>query len=150
MKDAMKRFQFNHARTNRIARWLFVGALFLGTAALGERLAKPTAVNFPDFPFGVAVVDLGQSLTINADAANDGGQGVTWTCVGGACTKLTTTSRWATFYAAGITGTAIITATSIKHPSVHQTLKVTVYLNAVPNMLCDAIPANGMPPAISA
>ena len=137
----MKRIKINHVIVNRIARWLSVCAIFVATAALGERIIAPPTVDFPDFPFGVAVIDLGQTLTIHVATTHDSGKGVTWSCVGDGCTKLTSTSQWATFYAGGITGTATITATSIKNPRIHQTLRVTVYLNAVPNMLCDSLPA---------
>jgi hypothetical protein len=140
MKLVMKGFHLDRVDINRAARWLLFCAVFVATVALGDCLAAPTTVDFPDFPFSVAVVDLGQSLTINVDTTNDGGRGVTWTCEGDACTKLTSTSRWATFYAAGITGTATITATSIKHPKLHKSVKLTVYLNAVPNMLCHVLP----------
>jgi hypothetical protein len=140
MRIAINRFGPSRAGIIGTARWLSVCAIFLAAAALGGRLAAPTVVDFPDFPLGVAVVDLGQSLTINVDATNDGDQGVDWTCVGDACTKLTATSKWATFYASGITGTAIITATSVERRDAHRSLKVTVYLNAVPDMLCDSIP----------
>jgi hypothetical protein len=125
---------------NRVARLASLCAVFIATAALGDRLVPPPAIEFPDFPFNVAVVDLGQTLTVKVDTAKLGDKGVTWTCKGDACTKLTSTSQWATFYASGITGTATITATSIAHPSLHESLKVTVYLNAVPNMLCDTVP----------
>jgi hypothetical protein len=121
----------------RVARGFLVCLIFGAVVTLGYRLAAPVTLEFPDFPMGVAMIDLGQTLTIQVDAQNDGGQGVAWTCEGDACTQLTSTTKWATFYASGITGTATITATSIKRPSVHQSLKVTVNLNSVPDMLCD-------------
>jgi hypothetical protein len=121
----------------RVARGALICLIFVAVVTLGYRLAVPVTLEFPDFPMGVAMIDLGQTLTIQVDAQNDGGEGVTWTCAGDACTQLTSTTKWATFYASGITGTATITATSIKRPSVHQSLKVTVNLNSVPDMLCD-------------
>src|ERR1700722_15771728 len=108
---------------------LIFGALF----AIGSHRAAPVTLEFPDFPLGVAMIDLGQTLTVQVDAQNDGDEGVTWTCAGDAGRPLTSTTKWAIFYASGITGTATITATSIKRPNVHQSLKVTVYLNAVPD-----------------
>ena len=128
---------------NRFARLVFLCALFVATAALGDRIIPAPVVEFPDFPFNVAVVDLGQTLTVKIDTAKLGEGGVTWSCIGDACTKLTSTSAWATFYASGITGAATLTATSVAHPNLHQSLRVTVYLNAVPNMLCDLLPASG-------
>lgn len=121
-------------------RWLFVCLIFVSAGALGERLTRPVALDFPDFPLGVAVIDLGQRLTVNVDARNDGGKGVTWSCAGAACTRLASTPKSATFHASGITGTAILTATSIEQPKVKKSLKVTVYLNALPQMLCDSVP----------
>ena len=121
---------------SRVALCFLILVFFLTAAALQERLSPRVTLDFSDFPSGVAVVDLGQSLTVNVDAKNDGGKGVTWMCKGDACTKLTSTRQWATFYASGITGTANITATSVRQPRIHKTLKVTVYLNAVPNAVC--------------
>ncbi len=129
---------FNAEVLKRAIRWTLVSALCVAAAALGSRLMAPVALDFPDFPVGVAAIDLGQSLTIKVDALNDGGQGVAWSCEGDACGKVVSTTKWATFYATGITGTAVITATSIRRPSVHKSLKLTVYLNAVPDMLCNA------------
>jgi hypothetical protein len=119
-----------------LARGLFICSIFVTASACGEYVTAPVTLDFPDFPLGVAVVDLGQTLTVKVDARNDGGQGVTWTCAGDACTRLTSTSRWATFHASGVTGTATITGTSIKQPSLSTSLKVTVCLNAVSNLLC--------------
>jgi hypothetical protein len=124
-------------RLKGLARWLLACLIFVTTSACGEYFTAPVTLDLSDFPLGVAVIDLGQTLTVNLDAENDGGQGVTWTCVGDACTKLTSTSKWATFHASGVTGTATITATSIKQPSLSMSLKVTVYLNAVSDLLCD-------------
>jgi hypothetical protein len=123
---------------SRFVHWLVVSSLFVAVAAAqGDRVVVPVTLEFQDFPLGVVVVDLGQSLTINIDARNDAGQGVTWTCVGEPCTPLTTTSRWATFHASGITGTATITATSIRQPGITASLTVIVFLNAVPDLLCE-------------
>src|SRR5580704_6582712 len=91
---------------NRVTRLASLCAIFIATAALGDRLIPTPAVEFPDFPFSVAVVDLGQTLTVKIDTAKLDPKGVSWTCKGDACTKLTSTSQWATFYASGITGTA--------------------------------------------
>jgi hypothetical protein len=120
----------------RTAQWLFICLVFVAAVALGERLAAPVTLAFPDFPEGAVTVELGQSLTIKVMAVNDGGNGVTWTCAGDACTNLTSTSKWATFYASGITGTATITATSKKQPGITKSIRVTVLLNAVPNVHC--------------
>jgi hypothetical protein len=129
----------------RLTRWLLVGVACVATAAVGARLAAPVDLEFPDFPMGIASIDLGQSLTVKVDAQHDGGQGVRWSCDGDACGQLTSTTKWATFYATGITGTATITATSIKRPSMHKSLKLTVFLNAVPDMLCDTPVPQGDP-----
>jgi len=131
---------FGGEAIHRIASWLSVCLILVSAAALGERLTKPVVLDFPDFPFGVAVIDLGQRLAINVDARNEGGKGVTWSCAGDACTRLATTTKSATFHASGITGTAVITATSIQQPKVRKSLKVTVYLNALPELLCDSDP----------
>ncbi len=131
--------RFGGEAIHRIAGWLFVCLILVSAGALGERLTKPVALDFPDFPFGVAVIDLGQRLAINVDARNDGGKGVTWSCAGDACTRLATTTKSATFHASGITGTAVITATSIQQPKVRKSLKVTVYLNALPELLCGSL-----------
>src|ERR1700727_2877288 len=70
--------RFGGEAIHRIAGWLFVCLILLSAGALGERLTKPVALDFPDFPLGVAVIDLGQRLAIDVDARNDGGRGVTW------------------------------------------------------------------------
>ena len=72
---------------------------------------------------------LGESLIINVTAANDGVLGVNWTCKGEACArpnKLTSTPTSATFTTEGLTGTATITATSIKQPTITKSITVTV------------------------
>ena len=135
--DAATAGRLNAGIANRVPWTLLLCILLIAAAALGSRLTAPVALEFPDFPMGVAAIDLGQTLTIKVDAQHDRGKGVTWTCAGDACTKLTSTTKWATFYASGITGTATITATSIEQPRVQRSVKVTVYLNAAPDMLCD-------------
>ena len=121
----------------QMVAWLSVILIFVAAGAALHHFTLPVTLTFPDFPDGVAIVDLGQNLTIKVMATNNGGKGVTWTCAGDACGKMTTTTKWATFYASGLTGTATITATSIKRPSVSTSIKVTVHLNATPTMLCD-------------
>lgn len=96
----------------------------------------PVALTFPDFPESIAVLDLGQSVTIGVNAQNDGGAGVTWTCAGPGCAPLKTTPASVTFKASGITGTAVITATSKKQTGVTRKITVTVGLNESPDMLC--------------
>ena len=125
---------------HRLACRLLMSACFVAAAvAQIDCRAVPVRVEFPDFPLGAVMVDLGQSLTINAETHNDGGKGVTWSCAGDACTTLTTTPQWAAFHASGITGEAIVTATSIQQPSVHATVRVTVNLNLIPDMKCELI-----------
>jgi hypothetical protein len=123
---------------HRLAQWL-IACVCLGVAvaAQSDRAPARTTVEFPDFPVGAVMIDLGQSVTIEAETKNDGGTGVTWTCVGEACTAMTTTPHWATFHASGITGKAVITATSIQQPSANATVTVTVNLNFVQDMKCD-------------
>ena len=90
---------------HRLACRLLMSACFVAAAvAQIDCRAVPVTVEFPDFPLGAVMVDLGQSLTINAETHNDGGKGVTWSCTGNACTTLTTTPQWAAFHASGITG----------------------------------------------
>jgi hypothetical protein len=125
---------------HRLAHGLLMGACFVAAAiAQSDCRAAAVTVEFPDFPLGAVIVDLGQSLTIDAETHNDGGKGVTWSCSGDACTTLTTTPQWAAFHASGITGEAIVTATSIQQPSVRATVTVTVNLNLVPDMKCELI-----------
>jgi len=124
----------------RLGRCLLLSACVLaGAIAQSDCRAVPVTVEFPDFPLGAVIVDLGQSLTISAETHNDGGKGVTWSCVGTACTTLTTTPQWAAFHASGITGEAIVTATSIQQPSARATVTVTVNLNLVPDMKCELL-----------
>ena len=84
------------------------------------------------FPGGTAIaIDKGQSTTINVTTTGDAGMGVTWSCAGPACTALTNSSTTSvTFNATGATGTATITATSIKQTTV--TGSVTVTVTALP------------------
>ena len=126
---------------HRLAHRLLMSACLMAAAVAQSdcRRAVPVTVEFPDFPLGAVIVDLGQSLTINAETHNDDGKGVTWSCSGAACTTLRTTPQWAAFHASGITGEAIVTATSIQQPSVRATVTVTVNLNLVPDMKCELI-----------
>jgi hypothetical protein len=91
--------------------------------------AATVTVAFPDFPNGVAVVELGDSLTIDVETLNDGGKGVTWSCAGSACTGLTMKPNSAVYNASGLTGAATITARSIAQPEVKKTLTIVVNLN---------------------
>jgi hypothetical protein len=126
--------------TRRLVQRLLMSACVVaGAVAQMDCRAAAVTVEFPDFPLGAVIVDLGQSLTINAETQNDGGKGVTWSCSGGACTTLTTTPHWAAFHASGITGEAIVTATSVQQPSVRATVTVTVNLNLVPDMKCELL-----------
>jgi hypothetical protein len=115
----------------KIRRLLISSILLLGCKT------QPATLAFPDFPEGVVTLDLGQRVTIDVIAANDGGKGVTWTCTGTACTTLTTRPTSVTFKALGITGTAKITATSKKQPAVSKTLRIIVGLNDTPDLLCN-------------
>jgi len=96
----------------------------------------PVALAFPDFPQGLVTVDLGQRITIEVAAENDGGMGVTWSCAGAACVPLNSTPTSVIFKATGITGTAKITATSKKQPSVTKSINIVVGLNEMPDLLC--------------
>jgi hypothetical protein len=51
--------------------WLFVALVSGGCVYEPDNL--PVTLTFPDFPENVAKVDLGQSLRIDADVANDDG-----------------------------------------------------------------------------
>jgi hypothetical protein len=96
----------------------------------------PVTLAFPDFPENVADMDLGQSLTFDVETANDNGLGVTWTCKGEACAPLQTTPGSVTFKAGGITGKAVLVATSKKQPEVTRQIRINVKLNDSPDMLC--------------
>jgi uncharacterized repeat protein (TIGR01451 family) len=95
------------------------------------------------FPGGsVLAIDQGQSITINATTTNDGGDGVTWTCTGAACTTLASaTITSVQFSASGATGTATITATSIKNTSDSQSVTITV--SAPPTITTTQTQLNG-------
>jgi hypothetical protein len=132
---------------------IFVAALILavratsGVNASGSRRAPASGatLTFPDFPQGVVVIDLGQSLDVDVMTEDAGGKGVTWTCSGDACAKpakFISTPATATFRALGITGTATITARAIERPEVAKSITVTVGLNDVPDALC----TGDMPP----
>lgn len=98
---------------------------------------EPVTLAFPDFPEGIVAIDLGQSVTIEVVAKNDGGRGVIWSCAGAGCAPLKSTPTSVTFKALGITGNAKITATSKKQPSVSKTINVVVGLNESPDLLCE-------------
>jgi hypothetical protein len=117
------------------AAWLLSKALVSGGCTYEER-DLPVTLRFPDFPDNVAVVDLGQTVTIDVEAANDDGVGVTWSCAGAGCAPLKVTPTSVTFKAIGITGKAVITATSRKHPNISRNITVSVSLNDSPDMLC--------------
>ena len=123
-------------------RNLFVCLTFAGAVVSAGCSTAPVSLAFPDFPQGVVTIDLGQSVTIEVAAQNDGGKGVMWTCAGDACTPLKSTPMSATFKASGITGTAKITATSKKQPTVNKSIKVVVGLNEMPDLLCKTMPAD--------
>ena len=113
--------------------------LLLCAALIGAGCAKPgppVSILFPDFPENVADLDLGQSITVDVETANDGGAGVTWTCKGEACGPLKTTPTSVTFKSVGLTGKAVLTAASKKQPEVRRHLIVSVKLNDSPDMLC--------------
>jgi hypothetical protein len=145
---------------NRIASCVSIFLIFLAALILATRATSGVAssrggvpgtgapgvsLTFPDFPAGVVVIDLGQSLDVDVTTTNDGGKGVTWTCTGDACAKpakMASTPTTATFRALGITGTATITAKSIEQPAIARSVTVTVGLNDVPDALC----TGDMPP----
>ena len=116
----------------RLANWVST-CLILMSAVILASCGGSSGVTL-SFPGGSALaVDLGQSITINVTAANDGGEGVTWTCTGAACTALANvTITSVQFNASGTTGTATITATSIKNTSISKSVTITV--NAQPNI----------------
>ena len=91
---------------------------------------------FPDFPQGLVTIDLGQRITIEVAAENDGGMGVNWSCAGAACVPLNSTPTSVIFKATGITGSAKITATSKKQPSITKSINIVVGLNEMPDLLC--------------
>jgi hypothetical protein len=121
---------------------LFIGLTFAGALVSTGCSTAPVTLAFPDFPQGMVTIDLGQSVTIEVAAQNDGGKGVTWTCAGDACTPFKSTPTSATFKAIGITGTAKITATSKKQPAVMKSIKIVVGLNDMPDLLCKSASAS--------
>ena len=122
--------------TMRRAAWWCPLALALALAGCSKKPVQQVRLSFPDFPENVADMDLGQSLTIDVEAANDDGAGVTWSCRGEACTPLKTTPTSVTFDARGITGKAVLTAVSKKQPAVSREIRINVKLNDSPDMLC--------------
>jgi len=62
------------------------GLIFTAAVMSAACGASRVTLSFPDFPEGVAVIDLGETLTIDVEATNDDGMGVTWTCAGDPCT----------------------------------------------------------------
>jgi hypothetical protein len=80
-------------------------------------------------------LDAGQSATITATTTDDNGAGVSWTCSGTACTAGTNLSSQSTTsvkFTASTTGSATITATSVKDSGRQATVNVTV--TAVPSL----------------
>jgi hypothetical protein len=115
---------------------LLLGALLLANCGKPAAPALPVTLSFPEFPQNTATLDLGQSLTVEVEAANDGGVGVRWSCQGPACGVLKPTPQAITFKAIGLTGQATLTATSLKQPSVSRSMTVKVGLNESPDQLC--------------
>lgn len=111
-------------------------AIALALAGCARQPDLPVEVIFPDFPENTATIDLGQSVTIDVETKNDGGAGVTWSCKGEGCGVLKPTSQSLTFKAIGITGKAVVTATSKKQPGVRKDFTVKVGLNESPDQLC--------------
>src|SRR5208282_3121466 len=85
-------------------------------------------------PNAAESIDLGQQIVFSATVMHDStNAGATWSCAGAACTTLAAVSTGsATFNAAGATGTATITASSVKSPTA--TSSVTVTVNALPSI----------------
>jgi Putative Ig domain len=83
-------------------------------------------------PGTAQIIDQGQQRSFTATVAHDStNAGATWTCSGAACTTLTNVSTTsATFSASGTTGTAMITAASVKLATASSSVVVTV--TAVP------------------
>ncbi len=74
-------------------------------------------------------IDQGQSVNVTATGQHLGGQGVTWTCSGTACTPTSltnTTSFTVTFTANGATGTATVTAAAVRNTSISASATITV------------------------
>jgi hypothetical protein len=114
--------------------WLFSAAIALAGCASAP--VAPVSLTFPDFPQNTVAMDLGQSITIDVAAANDGGAGVTWTCEGKACGPLKATPSSLVFKAIGLTGKAVVTAASKKQKDVSRQITINVKLNESPDMLC--------------
>jgi len=116
---------------------VWFGAAAICLAGCAKQPEKQVSLSFPEFPQNSVVLDLGQSVTIEVEAANDDGAGVTWKCDGAACAPFrATTPTSVTFKAGGITGKAVVTATSKKQPSVSKEIRIGVGLNESPDMLC--------------
>jgi hypothetical protein len=113
-----------------------VCSIAIWLAGCAAKPVAPVTLNFPDFPEGVTAMDLGQSLTIDVAAANDGGAGVIWTCAGEACGPLKMTPTSLIFKACGLTGKAVVTAASKKQIDVTRRITIAVKLNESPDMLC--------------
>ncbi len=105
--------------------------LFIAAAVLLAGCSDPVTLVFPDFPQNSTVLDLGQSVTIDVV-----GDGVTWSCAGAGCAPLKATPTSVIFKAAGITGKAVLTATSKREPNVKKAITIAVGLNDSPDMLC--------------
>lgn len=91
-------------------------------------------------PGTAQALDQGQSVTLTAAVAHDSNhEGVTWTLTSGpgALTNMSTTS--ATYSANGATGTAVVTATSIKNKAKTATLNIAV--TAMPSITTTSLPA---------
>jgi hypothetical protein len=113
-----------------------VAALVLAGCSPEIPTRPEVKIDFPDFPQNVADMDLGQSITIDVETANDDGAGVTWSCAGDACAPLKATPTSVTFKAVGITGTAVLKAVSKKLPDVTRQIRINVKLNESPDMVC--------------
>jgi hypothetical protein len=126
-----------------------IGLVFTAALISASCGSSNVTLSFPDFPEGVAVIDLGETLTIDVEATKDGGMGVTWKCAGDPCTTLTQTPASVTFTATGLSGTATITARSLKQTDVAKKILVIFNLNDTPDLLCAAPPANHAGPKAS-
>jgi len=116
--------------------FLVVTAIALSVTGCARQPELPVTLSFPDFPQSTATIDLGQAVTVDVEAKNDGGAGVIWSCKGEGCGVLKTTPQSVTFKAIGITGKAVLTATSRKRPNVTRNFTVKVGLNESPDQLC--------------
>lgn len=85
-------------------------------------------------------MDIGQALPITAHVVGDSkNEGVTWTLTSGPGTLTNSSSTSTTYNANGATGTAIITATSVRETKI--TLSVTITVSAVPQFTTTSLPA---------